>query len=713
MSSTEREALEAGTLGFEKQLFDGKLDFQAFFAEPKAKFTPEEKHFFENELQELCRLLNDWEITHEKMDLSPEAWNYIKEKRFLGLIIPKQYGGLDFSASALVKVLTQLSGKSVSAGITVGVANSLGPAELLLQYGTEEQKNYYLPRLAKGEEIPCFALTSPEAGSDAASIPDRGVVCRREWQGKMTLGINLNWNKRYITLCPVATVMGLAFQLLDPEHLLGDKEYIGITCALIPSNTPGITKGRRHFPLGTAFLNGPTQGKDVFIPMDWIIGGAPMAGTGWRMLMECLSAGRAISLPSGAVGNAQGAALASGAYARIRQQFGMPIAHFEGIEAALAKVGGYTYMINAASTVTAASLDQGAKPAVLSAILKCYTTEFSRRILLEAMDIHGGKAICLGPKNYLARGFESSPIAITVEGANILTRNLIIYGQGAVRCHPFINEEIISIAENDVPRFHRAVLGHIKMVFVHFGRILSPYHAGGEKNYSKYIKQIRRLSIALAFISDLSMIVLGSQLKRKERISARLADALSFLYIASTVLKNHQDEGAHEEDLPYVQWSCETLFHDTEEALWTVMDNLSQKGLSRYFVLFFKRIIFPLGRRCKKPSDSLEHKIADLMTHDTPSRERLTKHVFKENLPNHPLGQLEAAFKKVLAVEPIERKMIQAIKSGTIESCFTREERAELALAKGVITQSEADAYLDAEKARKDILGVDDFASLR
>lgn len=719
MSQTEREALEAGTVGFEKELFNGSPDIDAFLAKPKAVFTSDEQHFFKQELNQLCALINDWEVTHTRMDLSPDVWSFIRTKGFLGLIIPKEYGGKAFSASAVVEVLTRLSSKSITASTTVGVANSLGPAELLLHYGTEEQKKYYLPRLANGTEIPCFALTGPNAGSDAASIPDMGVVCRRKWNGKMTVGVNLNWNKRYITLCPVATIMGMAFHLVDPEHLLGDKEDIGITCALIPSDTQGITRGRRHFPLGTAFLNGPTQGKDVFIPLDWIIGGVAMAGAGWKMLMQCLSAGRAIALPSGAAGNAQVAAMSSGAYARIRQQFGLPIAHFEGIEAALAKIGGYTYIINAGLSVTAAIIDSGEKPSILSAILKCYATELARKVMIEAMDVHGGKAICLGPKNYLARGYEASPISITVEGANILTRNLIIYGQGAVRCHPSIQEEINSIQANDLSRFHTAVFKHMQLFFVHIGRVfksnLSVFFYKKSKNkLSFYKNRITNYSTKLAFISDLAMIFLGSQLKRKERISARLADGLSYLYLCSAVLKRYQDDGSEDDAL--LHWSCQTLLFNTEEALCEIFDNLPQRHLlQKGLMLFLKCLVFLWGKQCKKPSDMLEHDIAELLTHDTDARERLTRHVFKESVMNNPLGELELAFKKILAAETVERKMIQALKKSkiTLSNYMTREERINLALNNKLITKAEAKILIDAEVARQAVLAVDDFATLK
>lgn len=706
ISVTEHEALLAGTIGFEQYIFNGMPDWKVLLNQPKAQYSSEEQDFFNVELQALCALLDDWEITHERMDLSEEAWQWIKAKGFLGLIIPKQYGGRAFSASALAFILSRLASISMTAATTVGVANSLGPAELLLHYGTHEQKEYYLPRLASGEEIPCFALTNPDAGSDAASVPDRGIICKREWQGKLTVGILLNWNKRYITLCPIATVMGLAFHLLDPEHLLGDTEDIGVTCALIPANTPGITKGHRHLPIGTAFFNGPTQGKDVFIPLEWIIGGREMAGRGWQMLVECLSAGRAIALPAGAAGGAQMAALASGAYARIRRQFNCSIAEFEGIKAALAEIGGYTYIINAALSVTLATIDKGERPAVLSSILKYYTTELQRKILTKAMDIHGGKTLCLGPRNYLARAFEASSISITVEGANILTRNFIIYGQGAIRCHPFIQEEMLAAEQDDLPRFQRAVLGHIKLVCQHFKQMIWPkkQSEGLSCVLLPYFNAMHYYSIRLAFMSDMMMLIFGAKLKKKERISARLADMLSTLYLLATVIKYYHDEGENDEARPFFEWACQTLLAKTDEALGELWCNLPKKrGIG-----IFKRLFFRKNRFCMKPSDELEHAIAELMTHDTRARSALCSAVFLEPLTNNPLGQLEQAFKKILATEVLERKVTDAFKKREIVG-FTQKERIASALEKNLLMFQEADALFEAEKLRQEVIKVDDF----
>ncbi|MFI4919924.1 MAG: acyl-CoA dehydrogenase, partial [Legionellales bacterium] len=579
MSDTERVALEAGTVGWDAELFSGSPDFETLHSNQGVELTDDEQVFLNGPVNELCRMLDDWDITHHHTDLPETVWKYIKENGFLGMIIPKEYGGLELSATAQTMALVKLYGRSVTAATTVAVPNSLGPAELLLKYGTDAQKNYYLPRLACGLDIPCFALTGPNAGSDAASIPDTGIVCYEKQHGENVLGIRLSWDKRYITLCPVATVIGLAFRLFDPENLLGKGEDIGITCALIPAQTPGVKKGRRHFPLNTGFLNGPTQGQDVFISIDCLIGGADMAGHGWRMLMECLSVGRAISLPSSAVGAIQSAALASGAYARVRKQFNTSIGKFEGIEEPLARIAGNAYMTDAALMMTVAAIDQGEKPSVAGAILKYHTTERARQVGQDAMDIHGGKGICLGPHNYLGRSYQASPISITVEGANILTRNLIIFGQGAIRCHPYVYREMKSIANNDISAFDSAFWGHVGFVFSNAlqslifsftdGRLTSAPKGQMRRNY----QLIHCYSSKLAFLADFSMMALGASLKRREKISARLGDILSYLYIASAVLRRFKQEGESQADVPLVDWCCLDLFYACEQSIQDIIAN--------------------------------------------------------------------------------------------------------------------------------------------
>ena len=710
MSETERVALEAGTVGWDAELFSGSPDFDKLFACKAVELTEEEQAFLDGPLNILCRMIDDWDITHHHTDLPDNVWKYIKDNGFLGMIIPKEYGGLGLSATAQTAALVKLYGRSVTAATTVSVPNSLGPAELLLKYGTDEQKNYYLPRLARGIEIPCFALTGPNAGSDAASIPDIGIVCQEKINGHEVLGIRLNWDKRYITLCPVATVIGLAFRLFDPDHLLGNVDDIGITCALIPAETPGVTKGRRHFPLNTAFLNGPTQGKDVFIPIEKIIGGAEMAGHGWRMLMECLSAGRAISLPSSAAGGTQASAAASGAYARVRKQFNMPIGKFEGIEEPLARIAGNTYMIDAALTMTVAAIDQGAKPSVAGAILKYHTTERARQVSIDAMDIHGGKGICLGPNNYLGRGYQAAPISITVEGANILTRSLIIFGQGAIRCHPYVYAEMKSIADNDLPAFDKSFWGHVgfilsnsfcSLVFSLTDARMSTAPIGIMQRYYQLIK---RYSSQLAFLADFSMITLGSGLKRREKISARLGDILSYLYITSAVLRRYQLDGACESDRSLVNWCCQTLLYECEQAIYGVIVNFPV----RWARMVLKLMVLPLGFQRKKPSDRLGQALANMLMEPNETRSRLIRHTFLEATDNCPLGRLEDAFHEICLVAALEKRVLDAAKKGQITALTLLEQIPE-AESQGVLTHDEAILLKKAEMARQHVIAVDDF----
>ncbi|WP_371923156.1 acyl-CoA dehydrogenase [Legionella sp. 27cVA30] len=710
MSKTEREALEAGTVGWEGDLFSGSPDFEKLRSSLGVSLSEEEQVFMNGPVNALCRMIDDWDITHNRADLPPEMWEFIKKQGFLGMIIPKRYGGLGFSATAQTAVLSKLYGRSITVASTIAVPNSLGPGELLLKYGTEEQKEYYLPRLADGREIPCFALTGPNAGSDAASIPDKGVVCKETINGKEVLGIRLNWDKRYITLCPVATLIGLAFRLFDPDNLLGKGYDVGISCALIPENTPGVTKGRRHFPLNIVFQNGPTQGKNVFIPVDYLIGGAKMAGQGWRMLMECLSAGRAISLPSSAAGATQAAALACGAYARIRKQFNQPISKFEGIEEVLARIAGNTYLIDAALSMTVAAIDHGAKSGVAGAILKYHTTERARQIGCDAMDIHGGKGICLGPNNYLGRGYQGAPISITVEGANILTRSLIIFGQGAVRCHPYVFKEMESIRTKDLSAFDDAIWGHAGFIFANFSKSLLFNFTDGHFTRAptgttkRYYQLIHRYSSNLAFLADFSLLVLGGALKRKERVSARLGDVLSYLYLASGVLQRFYLDGEPKEDLVLVDWCCQHLFYECEQAINGVIANFP----ARWSRIFLKCMVQPFGGRRSKPADALEKQLAHLLTTSNPARTRLTRTVFSEPIENCPLGRLEEAFHKIGAVAGLEKKISSAIREGKLHS-LTLLEQIEEAKALGILSPDEVKELKNAELARQQIIAVDDF----
>jgi acyl-CoA dehydrogenase len=717
MSDTEREALEAGNVWWDGELFSGMPEWDRLMSYPAPRLSEEEQAFLDGPCEELCRMLDDWEISHELADMPKAVWDYIIEKRFFAMIIPKKYGGLEFSAYANAMVIAKLAGRNPVASSTIGVPNSLGPAELLLHYGTEEQKDHYLPGLAAGTEIPCFALTSPEAGSDAASLIDSGVVCKGRWQGKTITGIRLNWNKRYITLAPIATVLGLAFKLYDPDRLIGDQEEYGITAALIPTATKGVTIGRRHHPLDVPFLNGPTTGKDVFVPLDFIIGGQEMAGKGWKMLVELLSVGRAITLPSTSAGGGQAASYASGAYAKIRKQFNTSIASFEGVGEALTRIAGHTYIMNAAVSVTSGAIDQGEKPAVPSAILKYHCTELARKVSNDTMDVHGGKAIMMGPKNYIGRSYMATPIAITVEGANILTRSLIIYGQGAVRCHPFVLPEMHAAADEDEGRglieFDKALFGHIGYAISNLARsfFLALTHAKFSRvplntPTRRYYQNINRYSAAFALASDFAMLTLGGDLKKRELLSARLGDVLSSMYLASCVLKHFENQGRRATDLPLVEWSVRTLMYQAQESLHAFLRNFPNRWVSG-FLRFF---IFPRGRTYSSPSDEIAGKVVELMTRTGEARERLSQQAYTTLEPGNPLGLLQEALELAEKFAPAEKRLRQAQREGLIKSDYLGEQIEE-ALDCGVIRKKEADELRDYHRKVRDLISVDDFGS--
>ena len=716
MSETEQQAIDAGTTWFDAELFRGNPNWTELHNYPQPRLSAQEKSFLEGPVEELCAMVDDWQTTHEMADLSPEVWQFLKDNKFFAMIIKKQYGGLEFSAFAQSRVLQKLTGVSSVLASTVGVPNSLGPGELLQEYGTKAQQDYYLPRLAKGEEIPCFALTSPEAGSDASAIPDTGVICRQVFEGKEILGIRLNWDKRYITLAPIATVLGLAFKLEDPDNFIGNKKELGITCALIPTDLEGITIGRRHFPLNVPFQNGPTQGKDVFVPLDYIIGGQEMAGQGWRMLVECLSVGRAITLPSNSAGGIKATALATGAYSRIRQQFKLPIGKMEGIEEALARIGGNAYLMDAVTTMSTGAIDLGEKPSVISAIAKYHLTEKMRSSIIDAMDIHGGKGICLGPSNYLARGYQGAPIAITVEGANILTRSLIIYGQGAIRCHPYVLAELQAANESNDEQalndFDHALFGHIGFSISNISRSLWCSFTGSHflsapfnDKTKRYYQLLTRFSANLAMLTDISMLALGADLKRKERISARLGDVLSHLYLASACLKRFNDEGRQADDLPLLQWAVEDSLFNIQQAIDALLSNFPNKWLAR--ILRF--IIFPLGTWLTKPSDNLDHKVATLMQTPSEARDRLGKWQYLVRDGKNIFGLLEQTLEDIIACEPVFSKVCIAIDKKL--PFYQLDKAAELGLAANAISEKEAQLLIKAERGRKLVISVDDFDS--
>ncbi len=715
ISKTEQAALDAGSVWWEGELFTGMPEWSRLLRLPKPKLTDAERAFLDGPVDELCRMLDDWEVTHELADLPDRVWDFLKTKGFFALIIPPDYGGLGFSPLACSMILAKIASRSATASSIIGVPNSLGPAELLLHYGTDEQKQRWLPGLASGEEVPCFALTSPRVGSDATAIVDTGVVCRGQYEGEEVVGIKLNWDKRYITLAPIATVLGLAFKLYDPEHLLGEQDEYGITAALVPTSLPGITIGRRHFPINIPFQNGPTQGKDVFVPIDAIIGGPKMAGHGWRMLVQQLSVGRSIVLPSNALGGALASVYTSGAYARLRRQFGLPIGKFHGVGEALARMAGLVYTMTAASRVTCTALSNGEKPAVPSAILKYHNTEMARAIANDAMDVHGGKGIMLGPKNYLARGYESVPIAITVEGANILTRSLIIFGQGAIRCHPFVLREIEAARNEDaregLRQFDDLLFGHLGYTSSNAARSFvlaltlarfTDVPVGGPTR--RFYQQINRFSSAFALATDAAMLTLGGELKRKELISARLGDILSYLYLASMVLKHYRDQGEPAEDLPLVEWACRTLLYKAQEQFHGLLRNFPNP-----FVSFALRIaIFPRGRTFSAPSDELGRRITELMINPTATRQRLADCAYTALEPTNPLGLLQEALESAERIKPLERRVFDAHRAGEITSDDTPGQIAE-AERKGILTAQEAAQLRAFDERVLELTGVDDF----
>ena len=716
MSDTEKEALEAGNAWWDGELFSGMPDWDKLMSYPAPKLSDEEQAFLDGPCETLCGMLDDWEISHERGDLPPEVWDYIREHRFFAMIIPKQYGGLEFSAYANAMVIAKLASRNAVASSTIGVPNSLGPAELLLHYGTEDQKNRWLPGLASGAEVPCFALTSTQAGSDAASLIDSGVVCKGEWDGEEIVGIRLNWDKRYITLAPIATVVGLAFKLYDPDHLIGDQDEYGITAALIPTDLPGVSVGRRHNPLNVPFQNGPTKGKDVFVPLDAIIGGPEMAGKGWKMLVELLSVGRAITLPSTAAGGGQSAAYASGAYTQIRRQFNIPVARFEGVGEALTRIAGHTYIMNAAVSVTSGAIDQGEKPAVPSAILKYHCTELSRKVANDAMDVHGGKAIMMGPRNYIGRGYMATPIAITVEGANILTRSLIIFGQGAMRCHPYVLRELQAAEDPDTERglldFDEALFSHVGYAISNAARafFLALTHAKFSKvplntPTRRYYQNVNRYSAAFALATDFAMLTLGGKLKVKELLSARLGDVLSCMYLASAVLKHFENEGRRAADLPLVEWSVRTLMYQAQEQLHGFLRNFPNRLVA--FVL--RCIIFPRGRTYSAPADELGQKIVALMTRTGEARERLSAQAYRTLAPNSSLGLLQEALELSERFAPMEQKLRQARKEGLISAEYFGDQIDQAASAE-IISAAEAAELRDYHEKTMYLLSVDDFA---
>ncbi|MBC7281997.1 acyl-CoA dehydrogenase [Hoeflea sp.] len=703
LSETERDAIDAGEVWWDAELFSGNPDWAKLLDVKPASLTEKEQAFLEGPCEELCSMLDDWEITRAG-DLPEPVWAFMKSGRFFGMIIPEKYGGLGFSHFAHSEVIRRISTCSVAAGVTVMVPNSLGPGELLMQFGTDEQRDYWLPRLAEGLEIPAFALTSEDAGSDASAMLDSGIVCKQNWKGEETLGLRLNWSKRYITLGPVSTVLGLAFKLRDPDGLLGNPEAEGITCALIPTDLPGVSIGRRHIPCGQVFQNGPNSGKDVFVPLDHIIGGPDYAGKGWMMLMSALAAGRGVSLPSLSCAAASTSAHATGAYARIREQFGIPVGKFEGVQSHLGRLAANAYTLDSARKLTCAGLDQGRKLAVISGIMKSNATYRMRQAVDDAMDIHAGKTVIDGPKNYLGNLHKSVPVGITVEGANILTRNMIIFGQGAIRCHPYLLDEILALDKKDdneaLDAFDKAFWAHVghslKTFFRAAGRAwtggaLAPAPTHGGAAAAGIYRRMSRYAAAFALVSDFALLTLGGSLKRKEMLSARLGDVLSELYLLSAVMKRWHDDGHKAADFPLVEWAAEDSLAKMAQGLDEVLANLPNRAAA-----FLLRAVTLPGGSHRGPSDDLTRECAELLLTPSPTRDRLTRGV-RAVRGGGALKTLEDAFAHVAETEPLRRKLRDAKVS------------VDEAVANGTLTAEEADLLRKAEALVAEVVAVDDF----
>jgi acyl-CoA dehydrogenase len=720
ISPTERDALEAGTIWWEAEMFRGRPRWRTLLNFPAPKLNPEEQAFIDGPVERLCEMLDDWRINYELNDLPPEVWRFIKDEGFFGMIIPSLYGGKEFSNFGHASVVMKIATRSITAALTVMIPNSVGPGKLLLKYGTEAQKDHYLPRLARAEEIPCFALTGQNAGSDASGISDHGVVCRQEHDGQPNvLGIRLNFDKRYITLGPVATVLGLAFKLEDPHHLLGEHENLGITLALVPASASGVVQGERHWPYGMAFQNGPLSGRDVFVPVDQIIGGVEQAGNGWRMLMESLGDGRAISLPALSTAAAKVATRVTGAYARLRSQFKVPIGRFEGIEEKLARIAANTYLMDAARQVTLSALDAGEKPSVVSAIMKYNLTERARQLVNDALDVHAGAGVCLGPKNLLSQLDAYTTVGITVEGANVVTRSLITFGQGALRCHPYLIEELTAANDDDAEVgawcFDRALLGHVGYAIRNGARALLLGLSGGwlahapagvDPALAKYWRNFERMSAAFAITTDLLLLSLRGELKRRERISGRMADALSQLYLGTVTLKHYEAAGALPEDRPLVEWSCADCLHTIENSLHEVTANLANRPVA----WLIRILALPLGRRLKRPADRLEQAIASSIMQPGESRERLAAGMFLPQTETERMNIMDRALRKAVEVGPLARRIrahvrLDAVADDALESRLAECVDAEL------LTDDEARTVLAAEKLRREVIAVDAFAA--
>ena len=710
ISDTEEVAIQAGTVWVEGELFSGRPNWKRILESPYPQLSPEEQTFLDGPVEELCHLVDEWHVWVNR-EFPPEAWDLIHREKFFGMIIPEAYGGLGFSAMANSAVVQKLQSRCSPMATTVMVPNSLGPAELLIHYGTQEQRDHFLPKLADATYIPAFALTEPQAGSDAGAIAAEGVLFRNDAGDIM---IRLNWEKRYITLAAVAHVLGLAFKLRDPDNLLGHGEELGITCALVPADTPGIVRGRRHDPLGVPFVNAPFEGHDVIVPLSAIIGGESGAGRGWRMLMESLAAGRGISLPASALGSAKRVFLVASAHAAVRRQFGLPIGKFGGIEEPLARIGGFTYLMDAVRIYTLGAIDKGAAPAVVTAMVKYHLTELGRKMVMDGMDILGGNAISGGPRNLMASVYLSNPIAITVEGANILTRTLMIFGQGAIRCHPWAYKEIVALQQKDIRGFDRSFWGHIGHVFRNAIRsqvlaatrgYISRLPVRGPAR--KYVRRLNWVSASFAFLADVAMGTLGGSLKREEKLTGRFADIFSWMYLGAATIRRFEAEGRRKEDLPYFQWSMEYALREIQFGFEGLLKNMHVPGLTWFIrgpaYWIHRTITFGRG-----PTDRMGHQVAQLMQIPSDQRRRMTEGVYLPQDEGEALGRLEAALKLANRAQTVEAKVYAAIRKGQLQS-RPKPTRMDRAQAAGVITGAELALINQANAACLDAIQVDEF----
>lgn len=725
LSDTEAEALKSGSVDWDGELFSGHPDWSRLLATPHARLTAEEQAFIDGPVTQLCDMVDDWAITNELFDLPEEVWNFIRQQGFFGLVIPRDFGGMGFSQTAHSEIVMKLSTRSVSAAVTVMVPNSLGPGELLMEYGTDQQKAHYLPRLAGGEDIPCFALTSPVAGSDAGAIPDKGIVCMGPWHGEQVLGLRVTWNKRYITLAPVATIIGLAIKVYDPEGLLGDEEVVGVTCVMVPHDLPGVHSGTRHLPMTSVFMNGPTWGNDVFIPMDQVIGGQAMLGKGWTMLLECLSIGRSVSLPALAAGAGKVASLSTGAYSAVREQFGRSISQFEGVQEALEPIAGYSYMMDAARLLTTSMLDRGVRPAVPSALLKYRNTDLMRVVVNHAMDVVAGRGVITGPRNFMARIYQAVPIAITVEGANILTRSLMVFGQGAIRCHPYIVREIEAAGMADaaaaVDKLDSVIFAHLghtmrnalrSVVLGLCGGRLEPVPARG--GIQRYYRQLSRFSAAYSLLTDVTLLSIGGGLKARQRLSGRMADCLVQLYYASAVIKQWHEEGYPETERPLVDWCLQTCLHELQLQMRALIDNFPVAALRWPLRL----VAFPLGSHgLHKPDDQLGARVAASIVEDGPARDRIVRGAYCNQDPADSLGRVLHAWRLANDTRSLRDRLHEEIRNRDPDDLdgiallmgHQREELVDWAIARDLLGAADREPLLQALTALYDVIRVDAF----